>query len=246
MPHPAMSREYEIRSDQTLTVIQQLLNRGITRIAAIIRHSARFYSPRARMEPFMNLTPEGIQHAEKMGQNLPPSPQPLLYSSHIGRCIETAYLIDKGFFCRHGLKIPHNQVNEVLAPFYLNDIEQIIRLLKERGPNNYLRDWFDHRIDESIMGNPVTATTTITRFMLNCIDGLADNEIALCVSHDWNIFLLKEFALGLSHEEAGDVGYLDGVVFYENNGQAFVTSYQTDPQPVETTINSLHESNKPK
>jgi broad specificity phosphatase PhoE len=233
MPHPAMNREYEVRSDQTLTVIQQLINRGITRISAIIRHSKRFYSTTARMEPFMNLTPEGIAFAEKMGQNLPAGFRPRLYSSHIGRCIETAYLIDKGFSCRHGLKIPHNQVNEVLAPFYLNDIEQIIRLFKERGTNHFLRDWFEHQIDESIMGNPVTTTTALTRFMLDCIDGLADNEIAVCVSHDWNIYPLKEFALGLPHEDAGEVGYLDGVVFFQQDNQAYITSYQTGPIPVD-------------
>lgn len=231
-----MSREYEIRSDQTLTVIQQLINQGITRISAIIRHSERFYSSRARMEPFMNLTPEGIEYAEKMGRNLPASPRPLLYSSHIGRCIETAYLIDKGFSCRHGLKIPHNQINEALAPFYLKDIEQIIRLLKERGTPNYLRDWFEHRIDESIMGNPVTTAAAITRFMLDCVQDLAENEIAICVSHDWNIYPLKEFALGLPHEDAGDVGYLDGVVFFEQDNQAYITSYQTDPRPVDAVL----------
>jgi broad specificity phosphatase PhoE len=231
-----MNREYEVKSDQTLSVIEQLINQGINKISAIIRHSERFYSTSARMEPFMNLTPEGILYAEKMGQNLPADLRPRLYSSHIGRCIETAYLIDKGFSCRHSLKVPHNQVNEVLAPFYLNDIEQIIRLFKERGTKNFLRDWFEHQIDESIMGNPVTATTALTRFMLDCIDGLTDNEIAICVSHDWNIYPLKEFALGLPHEEAGDVGYLDGVVFFEQDNQAYITSFQADPRPVGAVI----------
>jgi broad specificity phosphatase PhoE len=229
-----MNREYEVKSDQTLSVIEQLINQGINKISAIIRHSERFYSTSARMEPFMNLTPEGMHYAEKMGQNLPAGLRPRLYSSHIGRCIETAYLIDKGFSCRHGLKIPHNQVNEVLAPFYLIDIEQIVGLFRERGTDNFLRDWFEHQIDESIMGNPLTTVAALTRFMVNCINGLSDNEIAICVSHDWNIYPLKEFALSLPHEDAGDVGYLDGVVFFEKDGQIYITSYQAEPMPLDT------------
>jgi hypothetical protein len=70
--------------------------------------------------------------------------------------------------------------------------------------------------------------------MTERVNDLADNEIAICVSHDWNIFPLKEFALGLTHEESGDIGYLDGVVFFENDGQMYITSYQAEPRPVQT------------
>ncbi|MCF8114261.1 MAG: histidine phosphatase family protein [Desulfotignum sp.] len=227
-----MNREYPLRSDQTLTVIQQLLNRNITKIAAIIRHSERFYGTTPGSEPFLGLTPVGMEFAVEMGQNLPVSPLPRLYSSPFGRCIETAYLIDKGFTRQNGVHLPHNQSRELLAPFYIKDIEKALNLLKEQGTHTYIRNWFDNRLDEAVMENPKKTSATLSRFMHDCVQDLADNEIAICVSHDWNIFPLKEFALGLTHEEAGDIGYLDGVVFFENNGQTFITSYQTDPQPV--------------
>jgi broad specificity phosphatase PhoE len=227
-----MNRKYPVRSDQTLTVIQQLLNQNITKIVAIIRHSARFYGTTPGSEPFMGLTPDGMEYALEMGQNLPAAPLPRLYSSPFGRCIETAYLIDKGFTRRHGILLPHNQPRELLAPFYIKDIKKALNLLKEQGTHTYIRNWFSNRLDETVMENPKKTCDSLTRFMLDCLQDLADNEVAICVSHDWNIFPLKEFALGLPHEDAGDVGYLDGVVFFENNGQAFMTSYQTDPQPV--------------
>jgi broad specificity phosphatase PhoE len=231
-----MNREYPLRSDQTLTVIQQLLNRDITKIAAIIRHSARFYGTAPHTEAFLGLTPDGMKFAVEMGQNLSVSPLPRLYSSPFGRCIETAYLIDKGFTRQHGVHLAHNQPRELLAPFYIKDIEKALNLLKEQGTHTYIRNWFDNRLDEAVMENPKKTSAILSRFMLDCVQDLADNEIALCVSHDWNIFPLKEFAMGLTHEEAGDIGYLDGVVFFENNGQTFITSYQTDPQPVETVF----------
>jgi broad specificity phosphatase PhoE len=227
-----MSRKYEVKSDQTLTVIKQLLNQGITKIAAIIRHSERLYSTQARMEPFMNLTPEGLQYAVEMGQNLPAGPLPRMYSSYIGRCIETAYLIDKGFSRQHGIQLPHNQPKEQLAPFYIKDNQKALALLKEQGTYTYIRNWFDSRLDDTVMENPATTAAALIRFMTEQVNGLADKEIAICVSHDWNIFPLKEFALGLPHEEAGDIGYLDGVVFFENKNRMYITSYQADPRPV--------------
>jgi broad specificity phosphatase PhoE len=227
-----MNREYPVRSDQTLTVIQQLLNQDITKIAAIVRHSARFYGTSSRTEAFMGLTPDGMAYAMDMGRNLPAAPLPRLFSSPFGRCIETAYLIDKGFTRQHGISLPHNQPCELLAPFYIKDIQKALSLLKEQGTHTYIRNWFNNRLDETVMENPEKTCDTLTRFMMDCVQDLAENEIALCVSHDWNIFPLKEFALDLPHEAAGDVGYLDGVVFFENNGQAFITSYQTGPQPL--------------
>ncbi len=229
-----MNREYPVRSDQTLTVIQQLLHQGITKIAAIIRHSERLYSTAPGTEPFMGLTSAGMQYALEMGQNLPISPLPRLHSSLFGRCIETAYLIDKGFSRQHGLELPHNQSHKLLAPFYIKSIDNALALLKEQGTQRYIRNWFDKKIDETIMENPETTTAALTTFMLDRISDLNETEIAICVSHDWNIFPLKEFVLGLPHEDAGDVGYLDGVVFFEQDGQAFATSFQTSPKPVHT------------
>ena len=228
-----MNRKYPVRSDQTLTIIQQLLHRDITKIAAIIRHSARYYGTSPGSEAFMGLTPEGMEYAVEMGQQFPHAPRPRLYSSPFGRCIETAYLIDKGFTRQHGTALPNNQPHEKLAPFYIKDINKALNLLKELGTHTYIRNWFDNRLDETVMENPATTTGALVRFMAERVTSLADREIAICVSHDWNIFPLKEFVLDLTHEKAGDIGYLDGVVFFETDGQIYITSYQADPRPVD-------------
>jgi len=102
------------------------------------------------------------------------------------------------------------------------------------SPANYwlIRNWFDNKIDHGVMENPEKTADILSKFMTKQLKQINDNEMALCVSHDWNIFPLKEFKLGLPHETKGDVGYLDGVVFYEKEGQYFVTSFQQDPCPV--------------
>jgi len=79
------------------------------------------------------------------------------------------------------------------------------------------------------MENPEKTSDILSELMKEQIKNLKENQIAVCVSHDWNIYPLKEFKLGLKHETAGDVGYLDGLVFFENENQYYITNYQMDP-----------------
>jgi broad specificity phosphatase PhoE len=227
-----MKLKHEVRSQQTIETITSLLNDGVKKISVIIRHSDRFFPKEARMEPFMGLTEGGKSFALDLGKNLPEKPVPKLFSSTFGRCIETAYLIDKGYTQQHKTFVPHNITSDFLAPFYIKNIEKAIHLVEAQGSEQFIRNWFDHKIDDDIMENPETTSTILSEFMIDRLKQLNDHEIAVCVSHDWNIFPLKEFKLGLPHESKGDVGYLDGVVFYEKENQYFVTSYQCDPQPI--------------
>ena len=221
-----MQRKHELRSDKTLAGIQELVNQGIKKIAVIMRHSDRFFCENVQMEPFMGLTPQGKDYAQDLGSQLPTAPVPQMFSSFFGRCIETAYLIDKGYTRTHDKLIPHNVTCDTLAPFYINDLERGIALVEEQGSIPFIRNWFDGDIDESIMVDPRQTAQRLADFMVERLKGLDENEMALCVSHDWNLFPLKEFYLGLRHEEVGDVGYLEGVIFFEKDGRTFVTHYQ--------------------
>ncbi|MBA3012173.1 MAG: histidine phosphatase family protein [Proteobacteria bacterium] len=227
-----MKLKHEVRSRQTIDTITALLENGIQKISVIIRHSDRFYPKEARMEPFMGLTDEGKNFALELGRALPEQPAPKLFSSTFGRCIETAYLIDKGYTQQHKTPVSHNTTSEHLAPFYIKDIEKAIHMVEAQGSQCFIRNWFDNNIDDTIMESPEKTSAILSQYMTDRLKQLNGNEIAVCVSHDWNIFPLKEFKLKLPHETKGDVGYLDGVIFYEDCGRYFVTSFQSDPQPV--------------
>ena len=224
-----MTLRYEVRTKQTIDTINHLLDNGIKKISALIRHSDRFFSQDARLEPYMGLTDTGKDLAVDFGATLRSSPLPKLCSSFLGRCIETAYLIDKGFTKNNEQTIGYNYLNDMLTPFYVKKIEKAIPLVEKQGSELFLRNWFDNCIDETIMENPERTSDLLSEFMIEQIKNLKENQIAICVSHDWNIFPLKEFKLGLKHETAGDVGYLDGIVFFEKKNQYYITSYQTDP-----------------
>ena len=224
-------RYYDLKSQQTLETIQTLLERGIDRMSVIVRHSDRHYHKDPRMEPFMGLTDTGKSYALDMGKAFPAIP-PRLFASHFGRCIETAYLIDKGYTVTHGRYPDPVETCDLLAPFYIQDIEKAMVLMMTMGSRTFIRSWFNRDLDPGIMEDPEITTDRLCAFMTDRLDGLLGPGIAVCVSHDWNIFPIREFRLGLTHEDAGDVGYLDGVVFYRENGQVFAQTHQSGPTPV--------------
>jgi hypothetical protein len=106
-----------------------------------------------------------------------------------------------------------------VSPFYVKDVEKALPLIEQQGNQTFIRNWFDNRIDETIMENPENTAGILSEFMVEKIKHLKEHQIAICVSHDWNIFPLKEVKLGLKHEIHGDIGYLDGIIFFEKENQ---------------------------
>lgn len=228
-----MNRHHDVRTKQTIETINRIHLAGHKKIGVLIRHSERFYPEETEREPFMGLTDPGKKYAHDLGTQLPPSVVPQLYSSPLGRCIETAYLIDKGFTSKTGISTSHNQLNRCLAPFYVKDIKKAMDLVNEIKSMQFLRQWFDNQMSEEMMEHPVKTADKICGFMVDRLKALKTDQIAICVSHDWNIFPIKEFKMNLRLEESGDVGYLDSVVFFENNHHYYLASYQTDSVKLE-------------
>lgn len=224
-----MNRHHDVRTKQTIDTINRIRLAGHKTIGVLIRHSERFYPEETEREPFMGLTDPGKRYAYDLGTRLHPSLVPQLYSSPLGRCIETAYLVDKGFTSKTGISTGHNQVDRCLAPFYVKDIQKAMDLVNQIKSQRFLRQWFDNQMSEEMMEDPVKTADKICGFMVDRLNALETDQIAICVSHDWNIFPIKEFKMNLRLEESGDVGYLDSVVFFENNHHCYLASYQTDP-----------------
>ncbi|MBF0228315.1 MAG: histidine phosphatase family protein [Desulfamplus sp.] len=223
-----MRPEEKIRNQETIETITELIDSGVEKMCVIMRHSDRFFHKDSSMEPFMGLTEKGKDFAIKLGTELPKNPKPRLFSSPFGRCIETAYLIDKGYIKKHGIFNTHNCMAIELSPFYITDIHKAIAMVNELGNVNFLRKWFNNEIPENIMLNPEIAANRIAEFMIKQMSELKSGEIAMCVSHDWNLFPLKEYKLGLPHEEYGTVGYLESVVVFEKEEKSYIVNYQKE------------------
>ena len=224
-----MNPKYQARDKETLDTIHTLKDKGIEKMAVLLRHSERFYPEAPRMEPFMGLTPGGKTLAMEFGAALPATCLPKLYSSTFGRCIETAYLIDKGFAKKTARFADPNQTDDLLAPFYINDLEAAIGIGEDISEKAFILRWFDKKIDERIMACPEKTARKLSGFVTDRLEALPEGQIALCVSHDWNIFVLQAFVLGMDMEKEFGAGYLEGLVFFEQAGTYFVTSHKTDP-----------------
>lgn len=224
-----MDNKYKLRSRHTSELVRNLLARGIDRISLVIRHSDRHYTDNPRLEPFMGLSDSGKAYAFDLGKSFPLDLTPVLFSSHFGRCIETAYLIDKGFTSVTGKQLPNNTLNTVLTPFYVKDISSVMKIMTKTGSTQFIRNWFDKTIDESIMLDPEVTAGRITDFMVSNLKELRPGQAAVCVTHDWNLFPIKQFTLGLSREDSLDAGYLDAVAFFEKDDQVFAAARQFDP-----------------
>lgn len=212
-------------------VINALNKEGINRFSVIMRHSARHYDPDFEKEPFMSLTDEGRDLAFNLGKSLPESLSARFFSSFIGRCIETAYLIDKGFSKKSRGETVSNAVTERIAPFYINDLNGLTKLMKDQETPDFIRNWIDGKFPESIMLNARQASEEMFSFMTEKFQERPDNSIDIFVSHDWNMFLLKEFGTGLRHEDFGKIEYLEGLVLFEKSGKIYITNHQTEPIP---------------
>lgn len=218
-----------MRHKETLDTITRLMDDGIDKIAVIMRHSHRYFGKDSSKEPFLGLTEKGKDHAFELGTWLPLSLQPHFFSSFFGRCIETAFVMDKGYIKAHGVFSDHNILAEELAPFYVKDLTKAIALMSQVGTPAFLRSWFNFEIDDTIMCNPEQTADTIADFMVSRLNTISSGEMAICVSHDWNLFPLKEFKLGLSHETHGTVGFMEGIMVYEKEGSHYMTNYQSEP-----------------
>jgi hypothetical protein len=223
-----MFPKYEMKRNATIETMQAILETKPDRVSLILRHSERDFHENARMEPFMGLTENGKDECIKLGASLGKSPQPKLFSSHFGRCIETAYLLDKGYFKNHGIVNGNVTLSRELTPFYITDIEKAINMVSKVGTDVFLRSWFNKEISGDIMLNPEETAQKIVGFMKQELQNLGKDELGIFASHDWNIFPIKEFFFGMKHEEHGPVGYLDSVFLYTKNDKFYLQSYQKE------------------
>jgi broad specificity phosphatase PhoE len=215
---------------QTLTIIQRLHEQGIRKIAAIMRHSERHYDKENPFrEPFMSLTENGKEMSRKFGEQLPAGMILRAFSSFIGRCIETAYLIDKGYTSK-GEKTASNIVELFLSPFYAKNPAEILKTFLEAGSLSFIRSWLDGDFSSELIENPENSAKKIVGFAKEKLTESLEGHIDIFVSHDWNLYLVKEVFLGLKHEDYGKIEYLESVVLYSQNDNIYITNHQAEPR----------------
>jgi broad specificity phosphatase PhoE len=224
-------REY---GKTTLELIHGLVDQGIEKMSILMRHSARHYDlEHMEREPFLALTEKGKELSFNLGKELPAGMLLRPYSSVFGRCVETAYLIDKGYVSQGGQTV-HNRIEDLLAPSYVKKPFELSKILRARLPD-FVRHWFEGNISAEIIDPPNQAARAIAHMLAEKLEEQPEKQINLAISHDWHLYLVKEQIMGLKHEDVGRVDYLEGVAIYRQDGRTYIMNHQRQPQLLEVT-----------
>jgi hypothetical protein len=186
--------------------------------AAFLRHAERFPIVDLADPTLAELTPAGMEHAEDFGARITGFECVRLFHSPVKRCQQTAACIALGASAA-GLAVEMAGAQEVLGVnFILNPVE-IGRLACEHG-DAFLRLWFTRQVPEDVIRPASGVATSKLAYLAEHLrePSPAGRRLDLHISHDWNAMILREYTLGLRHEEAGWITFLDGMAFACENG----------------------------
>ncbi|MHB9134474.1 MAG: histidine phosphatase family protein [Armatimonadota bacterium] len=177
---------------------------------AFIRHAAREPITDFSTSAEARLTPEGERNAYELGRRLPVGRPLRLYHSWVGRCEATATKIAGGFADAGGEVTLGGSLVAFAGPF-IHDLEQMNQLCSRLG-GQFTRAWFDGALPPEIISPRDVAAGDLLRTIEGLLRGGTPDSLTICVSHDWNVMLLRETFLRLPHEQVGWAEFLDGPV----------------------------------
>jgi broad specificity phosphatase PhoE len=217
--------------DSMVEHLEGLRERGVDRALAVIRHSAREYAT-GRHDLENPLTEEGRAMALGFGQRLPAGWTVRAYSSPVPRCVDTAELILEGHRSKGGA-VERQRVVEGLGLFFILDQRKMFRLMRDvhGGGPAFIRAWCEGQVPEDVV-IPARDTARIMLSMLASKLPPAASSLAVGVSHDFNLFMLREQLLGMRHEDHGHVEYLEGLVVFEDAVGLWVEAAGMAPVPL--------------
>jgi len=214
---------------ETLKIINDLHQKGISRYVALMRHAERPIDT-AENDLFMQLTETGKQAAYEFGQALPSDSLIRFFSSPVDRCVETSALIEKGCLSS-GRKTETNTELDSLYAFFIKDLLKADGMLYEMLDAGewakFFRNWFEGKYSPDIIEDASQAAQTSLNALLELLqEPSAGGNI--CISHDINLFLIKEYYLGLRPEDNEYIQFLEGVILYEWDGRYYIINHQTE------------------
>lgn len=223
---------HDSRLRETIELVRKLKRTGIDRLTVIARHSARRYdSENPQFEPFLGLTDKGKELALELGRSLPDFTLVRFYSSPVVRCVETAYQAEKGCI-ENGLDTEVPKLSGVLTGFFVKNAAEAFGNYFERGSEVFFRSWFNGELTD-IMADAEESASKLTAFLVGRLKGTRGGQLNFCVSHDWNLYLLREICLHQRQEEHGPAMFLESIAVFERDGRPYMVNHVGDPIPIE-------------
>lgn len=219
--------------EESVQLVKQLHEEGISRLALISRHSAREFN--RDVHDLVNpLTDEGRLLCRRMGESLPMGLHVRGYASPPERCVETARLVIDAHAARGGRR-GAVRVVESLGVFYaLDQIKMWKALQLAGGLAAFVEQWAAGIVAADAMIPTHDAARLILRSTLLRLRGSQEqNSVDLCVTHDMTILMLRDQLLGES-AAMHSVAFLEGLALYEQSGKVWLRS--TVGKPVDVSV----------
>lgn len=219
----------------TLDMLTEILDEGVEHLALLMRHSAREYGAEGHDHENL-LTDEGRTLARNFGKALPRTLTLRGYCSPVERCRETAILILDGHQSKGG-SVTRTRTIEALGNFYILDMMKLSRVLESCGGIYPLYDsWFAGKSDpDMLIPSQLTAQFLVQVAAEKLNRSVSKPQLDLLVSHDMNLYPVREHLLGQSIAEFGTVEYLDAIAFYTIEGQLMMRSHHSSAIPISIT-----------
>ena len=182
-------------------------------VAAVMRHAARHPIANPAEPTLAEITADGAKAAEAFGARITGFDHIRLFHSPVKRCLQTAECIARG--AGHaGLTAEVIGPREELGVDYILDLNEAGRLTIKHS-DNFVRLWFTGQVPATVIRPaPGLAERKVNYLAARLREpNPQGRRLDLHVSHDWNIIILRELLLGVRHEDAGWLTFLDGVAF---------------------------------
>lgn len=181
--------------------------------AVFLRHAEREPIVDSAEPTLAEITPAGAGAAEALGAQIRGFGCVRLFHSPVKRCRQTAECLARGVSST-GCPVEIVGPEPALGIDYILDLKEAGRLTVLHG-NHFVRLWFSGQVAPNVIhAAQRIATRKLAHLMRRLDEPCAQGRrLDLHVSHDWNIIVLRELVLGVRHEEAGWLGFLDGIAF---------------------------------
>lgn len=181
--------------------------------AALIRHAQRHPLGSSSDPTQALLTDAGKQAARELGARLSGFSHLRLFHSPVRRCQQTAECIAEGAQST-GMRVEVCGPRERLSFVCTLDMPAAVSLWNTIG-EEFVTRWLTGALPEHMMEAPIdTARLTLREVDVALKDQTPHGRrLDLHISHDWNIMVTRELLTGVRHEEAGWLGFLDGLSF---------------------------------
>lgn len=205
--------------------------------AALLRHGPRGPVTDPRTGNDIPLTPDGETLARALGHAIGALLRPgdVVHVAHspVLRCRQTAEAIGGGVaeWGAHAVLVGSR---DHLGGPYLLETKRALDLAAELG-HAFVRKWFDGEVAAALVQPRAVTARAQVESALDALGGAGGPRLAVLVSHDWNLMLVREHYFGVRHEDAGWIDFLDGVAI-QRTPMGFSVRYQGRVERVDTRV----------